>query len=392
MAEYNITVELTGITLASMTGPQIVDALHVLEGAALSEYTADINALVETSAGTVVMTGTEIVNAINSLAGVDPKILYGQLSAIPKARILHGENCLNWIGTSDPRISAFQALFLTPNTDRIKKMDFIITTGITTSSTIFQNGDWVIALADNPGFDYADTAKWLIMPFSKIAQIVIPVFKKHIDTASAGIESILGGSTAYGIHSFAPNQLTYAEGQASSAFGYRSKSKRFGDIAESSGVFSVTGDSQRTRSQLRLTTLNATQTLMVTPARYEFDANKSYLLKIIILAVVAGGKKAKTWEYKFITGIDTDGYVPAAGGIVAEGVGSDDIALNYGNPAVNVAVSITTSSVDNPPEAGSFKGLQIQCTGIANTQVFWEAFIEAFECGSLTVTGGGGTS
>lgn len=380
MAEYNITVELLATTLSSMTGAQIVTALELLTGTNRLHATA-IQGLPD-GTGVVTMTGAEIIAAINADGGVN-NILYNEIGLIPKGRILHGENSLNWIATVDPRSTAFQNQYLTPNTDRIKKMDVIIVAQVFQTTEIFQNGDWVIALADNPGFTYNDTAKWLIMPFSKIAQILPAVFQKHVSTvANSGIESINGTSSATGAYSFAAGNYTVAQGEASTALGLKSKALRKGDVAESSGIFASVGDSQRTRSSMRLTTTSGVSTLMTSPFQYFFEDNKSYLLKIVILAVVKGGKKAKSWEYLFIAGVDSDGYLPQNGGVTTNPQNNWD-SIEYGTPAISVSVLINQFDAMGPPPPGAFKGLSITCTGIVNTTVYWSAFVEAFEIGSL---------
>lgn len=379
MAEYNITVELLKVTLSSMTAEQIVTALETLTGDDRLDATAIKN--LPDGSGVVEMTGDEIVAAVNEDATT--QIDYSHITTFPKSRVIHGENSLNWLANVDPRSTAWQNLYKTPNADRIKKMDFVIVAQVYQTTEIFQNGDWLIALADDPGFTYTDTAKWLIMPYSKLPLIQTPIFQRHSTSASAGIESVSGQSSANGEYSFAPGELTQATGRGGTALGIKSKTERIGEVAESSGVFTNPGDAQRKRFVMRKKTTNATPTQMTEPSLYGFEADKTYEIIIHIVAAVRGGKKAKAWDYRYLTGVDSDGYVPVAGGAEEISSGTDGWYLAYGSPAISVNVSVTEFDASGPPSPGVFKGLVITVTGEANTDYYWTAFIETFEVGTL---------
>ena len=381
MAEYNIEVTLYKTALAEITAEQIVDALESLTGNDRLDASAVKN--LPDGSGVVEMTGEEIVDAINLLGGAEPRILDGQTDVKPKSRVTHCEKALNNVGIYDPRSASFQGRFQAPNTDRIKAYDFVIVAEVYQPAEIFQNGDWVIAIQDDPGFTYSDTAKWLIVSLSKLQYISQQylVFKRNAPTSIAsGIESIGGTCAANGAYSTALGRETVSQGQNSLATGYKSKALRQGDIAENSGAFVSAGDAQRSRSHMKVITQNSIPTLLATPFQYGFEENKTYLLEIRILAVVKGGAKAKSWKYIYLTGVDSTGAVPVSGGLDTI---LEDENIQYGSPAISCSVLVTEFDAVTPPGPGVFKGLQIRLTGIANTQVYWQVFIDAFESTSL---------
>lgn len=372
MAEYNITVDIHGVTLVDLEAEEIRDALSTLEG----DNRLSATYIKDLPEGLDPVTPADIVNDINSLGGSAPLINGNQLGAILKSNIVHGENSLNWIFTGDPDDAAFKALYQPPNTDRVKKMDIIIIDG----SSTYNDGDWLIALADNPGFNYADTTKWLLLALSSVsgmdAILAAIVFAKNSNDDTAGIQSVPGNCDATGEHSFAPGVNNVAEGDASTALGNSAKATRQGEVAEASKCFTTPGDFQRARSGMTLITTNATPTVVTLPQKFEFEEDKTYLTKVTIIGVVLGGKKAKSWEYKFLSGIDSDGYVPVAGGQLT------DESLSYGSPTFSATASIQSYSAGYPPAPGAFKGIDITCTGVLNTTVKWGVYIETFEISS----------
>ncbi len=381
MAEYNITVEILGVTLASMTAEQIIQALQVYEAGSGTELIpADLIDGLPTTPGSE-MTGNEIVAAVNDNA--DTAFIWERVAPIPKLRVIHGENSLNYLAHVDPRSTSWQNQYLAPNTDRIKKMDFIIVAQVMQDIPEFQNGDWIIALADDPGFTYTDTAKWLIMPYHKLGEITAALFRLHTSTSTiSGIENIGGQCSAIGDYSFAPNEQGISQGRASTALGIKSKSLRIGEVAESGGIFTVEGDVQNARFNMRLKTTNAVPTIMVLPSQFGFEANKTYRIDIRLLGAVQGGKKSKSWDYTYLAGVDSDGYVAYDGGGVDIPCALNGSTLEIGSPAITAGVAVTEFDAITPPDPGVFKGLIITCTGLSNTNVFWLANINFLEIGT----------
>lgn len=378
MAEYNITVEILGVTLASMTAEQIIQALQTYEAGSGTELIP--GALIDglpTVEGSD-MTGNEIVTAVNE--GADTAFIWERVAPIPKLRIMHCENALNWLATTNPASSAFQTYYGV--TGRILKMDFIIVAEIFSVDNIYQNGDWLIALVDNPGFTFTDTAKWLHIKYSKLAWITAAIFRQNATNTTSGIESIPGQSTASGTHSFAPNKETEARGEGSTALGVKSKATRIGEVAESGGIFTAVGDAQRTRFNMRLKTTNSTPTQMVLPSLYGFETGKCYMFSIHIMGAVQGGKAAKAWDYRFLAAIDNEGYVAYDGGGEEINAGANNSNLEFGSPAISASIQITNTDAAVPPP-GMFKGFIITCTGIANTNVFWSCYIDSFEVATI---------
>lgn len=378
MAEYNITVEILGVTLLSMTGEQIVQALQAYEAGSGTELIpADLIDGLPTEPGTE-MDGDEIVAEVN--ANATTEIDYTKVTTIPKARIIHGEMSLNWLAFTHPASTAFQNLYRTPNTDRIKKMDFIIAVEVNQDNGVYHNGDWLIALDDNPGFTYTDTAKWLIMPYSKLSKITAALFRLHTSTSSvSGIESIGGACSANGNYSFAPNKQGISQGEASTALGIKSKALRVGEVAESGGVFTVEGDVQNSRFNMRLKTTNAVPTIMVLPSQFGFEANKVYRMDIRLLAAAQGGKKAISRDWKYLASVDSDGYCSYDGGPEDILCASDGSTLAIGTPTLGANISVTEFDAAGPPDPGIFKGLIITCSGMPNTNVFWTVNINVLE-------------
>lgn len=384
MAEYTINVELLKTTLLNMTGEQIIQALQDYEAGTGTEL-IPVALIDGTIAGTGSMTGADIVNAINALAGAQPNILYNQIGLIPKSRILHANKSLNLIYTGDPRSSAFQALYSAPNTDRILTNDYIRVAQIY-QDTYFDDEDWVIALVDSPTWDYTDTSQWLILPLHKLNEIVDPVFQKH-SSSTTGIESIPGGCSALGEDSFAAGDTTTAYAAASTSLGKESRAGRVGEVARSAGKRTTVGDRQVIDFQMYLTTTNAIQTEMILPQRYGFNNNTTYQIDIKLMGVVRGGKKAVTYYYRYLCGTDSDGLVWENGGVIDAGFDTVNPRMEFGTPTMTVSVSVVPDIIlgdaVTPPLPGVYKGLKILCTGIANTTVIWTADIHAIEVSNL---------
>jgi len=367
MADYQVIVQFPSLSLVGMTGAQIVAAINASEAVINSEN-------VEGGSGgsTVSMTGNQIVDAINNEATSEHKIYAGHIRDLVKTMVSHGEKALNLIYTGDPRKTSFQTEFATS----ILANDYVQVAEVN-QSEIFSNGDWLIARIANPGFVFSDTSKWEVKKFA--SNSVIPVFRQHSSAAEnqSGIESIPGGSQAIGNHSFAPGYQTVATGESASALGKQSRSTRTGEVSESSGMFTEAGDLQRSRDIMRLVTTNAVPTEMALPFKFGFEANKTYVLKIQLMARVGSGTYAKgvqnkEWEYKFFAAVDENGYVYNDGGLVS--------SSNLSNPSINVSVTVVPDNdIATPPLPTVFKGLKIQCTGLNGVTVRWAAFIESFE-------------
>lgn len=367
MADYQVIVQFPSLSLVGMTAAQIVAAINSSEEIINSEN-------VEGGSGgtTVSMTGNQIVDAINDQATSDHKIYAGHIRDLVKTMVSHAERALNLIYTGDPRKTTFQTEFASS----ILANDYILVAEVN-QSEIFSNGDWLIARVANPGFVFSDTSKWEIKKFA--SNSVAPVFRQHSSAAESqsGIESIPGGSQAIGNHSFAPGYQNTATGEASASLGKQSRASRTGEVTESSGMFAEVGDLQRSRDIMRLVTTNASPAEMALPFKFGFEANKTYVLKVQILARVgartyAKGVQNKEWEYKFLASVDENGYVYNDGGLVS--------SLNLSNPSINVSVTVVPDNdIATPPSPTVFKGLQIQCTGLNGTTIRWAAFIESFE-------------
>src|SRR5574343_1444234 len=106
-------------------------------------------------------------------------------------------------------------------------------------------------------------------------------------------------------------------------------------------MFQETGDVQSGTDQMRLETTNAAPVEMALPFKFAFEANKTYVLKLQIMARVgvgggyASGSRAKEWEYKFLASQDSNGFVYSDGGLQS--------SSNISNPNISVSVSVVPS-------------------------------------------------
>ena len=369
MADYSIIVQLGTLVLVDKSAEEIRDALETLEG----DDRLDASAIKNLPTGTGSMTASEIVSVVNASEEVFDK---ENLEPLVKTDVFHAEKALNLIFTGDPRNSTFQAEF----EDSILANDYILVAQVNQASTLMENGDWLIARTDNPGWSFGDTSKWERKRF--LPTSYNNVFRQHDSSADnqSGIESIPGGSQATGNHSFAPGYMTIASGEGATALGKNSKASRTGETSESSGMFSTTGDNDRHRNNMRLLTTNAAPTEMVLPFKFACNADTTYSMRISVVARVgtgggnAKGARAKEWTYKFLISSDDNGVIYHDGGLLEE-------SLNINNPAISASVTVVPVIGDatTPPAPTVFRGLKIQCTGLINTSIWWSTFIETFE-------------
>lgn len=360
MADYTVSVTFAGIGLgAAMTPAAIRDALETLTAGNRLDaaYIDNMPAAGGTDTGAQIVTKLEALSAGSRLSAT-------KLDDLVKTNVLRAEKALNYLYTGNVWGTTLQAAY--PSAD-ILPGDFFIASAINTSTngTTVETGDWCIALTSNPGFNFADTTKWLVVKISKLPTRELAFRKNNDSTVASGImpyDIEEYKSFALATYSFATGKdcITTATAVGAISTGNAAVASRIGARAFASGRFAYSGDAQFQENVLRLATTNATPTEMILPGAITIADGKTYDFKVRLVARAYGGTPVKSWEWKALISAYRGTVIGSVGTATIQSIGPS-----------TMAASLYFSSSPNK--------IYITCTGMASTVVSWVAYVEAVE-------------
>ena len=306
-------------------------------------------------------TAEEIKDLLETLTGTD-RLSINYIQGVIKTAVQGAAKALNHRATGNVMSTGFQ-----DNMTSALAGDFWIVDGVSSNIYGLSDGDWIIALTADPSFSYDNPAHWLIMNFSKLADVTPPPLSVNSGESTA-VENGGNDCEATGTASTALGINTLATADASTSLGRDSISSRPGGVATASGKVVNSGDCQVQRSSMNVTITGETTVVMTDPEDYTFETGKTYALDVRVVARQSGVEgatmKSKSWRFDVLASMSGEGYCDI------EQSGGEVLSISDSEALCEI---LTTS-----PYIGK---LAIACTGVTGATTIFHAYIEAVEVG-----------
>ncbi len=256
------------------------------------------------------------------------------------------------------------------------------------------NGDWIVALVADPGYDYSLTSQWMIVSFGASSPTSgSTLWERGQDAGGdpAGAQYAPGSALAKGLHSIATGLDTIANARYSSArgvdseteanannsesFGKGAKSRMAGESAHASDYHTNVGDLQTTRMMLHNDTTDDTETELKYPQTYPFKPD--YTMQAIIRVTGRDEDNGYSRSWALLVQIRTNS-VGTMNGM------ERTIIQEFGDTqtdswSMRIVGDHMADGTQPPPAYQASNTLKIMVTGAAATNIRWLAHIDAME-------------